>query len=150
MAVPRARVRRPHVEDPEKERDDWVRLLNDLVGTVEGWIRPEWSTRRIEKEMYDSVLKGYKVPALLMQREIARVLLEPITRFTPGTDGVVDLYLMPAYDNIARLYRVDGDWKLNYTFRSEKVEPSIRNAKALPVTEENFLRVLAAFAGNAL
>jgi hypothetical protein len=149
MAEPRARARRPQVEDPARERDDWLQLLDELVRRVESWVRPEWSTRVIEKEMQDSVLGEYKAPALLMQREIARVLLEPITRFAPGTDGVVDLYLMPAYDDIATLYRVAGEWKLHDTFRGDKVVAGIRNGEALPLTEENFLRIMEAFAGHA-
>ena len=64
-----------------------------------------------------------------MQREIDRVLLEPVTRFAPGTDGVVDLYLMPAYDDIATIYRVGGEWKLHYAFRGGKVAVGIRNAE---------------------
>ena len=104
MAESRTKARRPEVADPVKEREAWLRLLGELIGEVERWVRPEWSTRVIEKEMRDSVLGEYNAPALLMQREIARVLLEPITRFAPGTDGVVDLYLMPAYDDVATLF----------------------------------------------
>jgi hypothetical protein len=34
---------------------------------------------------------------------------DPIARFTPGSDNVVDLYLMRAYDDIASLYSVRGE-----------------------------------------
>ncbi len=53
MAEPRTRLKRPQVQDPVKERDDWLQLLNELVAQVQGWIQPEWSTRVIEKEMFD-------------------------------------------------------------------------------------------------
>ena len=99
--------------------------------------------------MFDYALGKYEAPALLMQRAIPRVLLEPITRFAPGTDGVARLYLMPAYDNIATLYRVEGEWKLQYTFEGDPVVYGIRNAEALPLTEANFRRVLAAIAIHA-
>lgn len=149
MAESRARARRPRVEDPARERDDWLRVLNELVEKVQGWVRPEWSTRVIQKAVQDSDLGEYRAPALLIQREIARVLLEPITRFAPGTDGVADLYLMPAYDGIASLYRVAGEWRLHYAFRGENVVAGIRNAEALPLTAENFLRVLESIATHA-
>jgi hypothetical protein len=149
MAELRARASRPKVDDPTSERDDWLRLLDELVKKVGSWVQPQWSTRVIEKEMQDTVLGEYKAPALLMQREIARVLLEPITRFAPGTDGVVDIYLMPAYDGIATLYRVAGEWKLHYAFRGDPVAAGIRNTAALPLTQENVLRVLDAIAGHA-
>src|SRR5690242_5175149 len=106
MAEQRVRERRLQVADPAKERDEWVQLLRELVSEVDGWVKPDWSTRELDKDVQDSVLGPYSAPALLMQRAFTRVLLEPITRFAPGTDGVVDLYMMPAYDDIARLYRV--------------------------------------------
>jgi hypothetical protein len=149
MAETRMRARRPQVEDPARELKEWLQLLNELVETVKGWLQPEWSTRVIEKEMHDSVLGNYEAPALLMQREIARVLLEPITRFAPGTDGVVQLYLMPAFDDIATLYRVDSEWKLQFTFQGDPVVAGIRNAEARPLNKENILRILQAFGGNA-
>jgi len=149
MAESRLRARRPPVEDPAGVRDDWLRQLNDLVAEVERWVRPEWSTRVIDKAFHDAILGKYNAPALLMQREVVRVLLEPMTRFTPGTDGVVDLYLMPAYDDIATLYRVDGEWKLHYAFRGGKAVTGVKTAEALPLTGEDFLRVLTAISGHA-
>ena len=35
--------------------------------------------------------RGYQAPALLLQKETARVLLEPVGRAAPGAEGVVDL-----------------------------------------------------------
>lgn len=145
----RAKSSRPRVADPARERDDWIHLLKGLVGEVEGWVKPTWSTRVIEKAAQDSVLGAYDAPGLLMQRDFTRVLLEPITRFAPGADGVVDLYLMPAYDDIASLCRVDGQWKIHYASRGHQVVTGIRNAEALPLTKESFLRVLDAIADHA-
>ena len=150
MAEPRLWAKRPPVEDPARERDDWTRQLRELIEKVDGWVRPAWSTRVIEKAMHDSALGDYEAPGLLMQRDFSRVLLEPITRIAPGTGGVVDLYLMPAYDDIARLFRVEGEWKLiHYAFRGEEAAVGIRNAPALPLTEENFVRVVDAIADHA-
>jgi hypothetical protein len=150
MAEQRIKPRRPQVADPAKERDEWIQLLRELVTKVDGWVKPvEWSTREIEKEMQDSVLGSYNAPALLMQRGFVRVLLEPITRFAPGTDGVVDLYLMPAYDDIASLYRVAGEWKLHYAFRGGSAVAKVRSADSLDLSRENFLQILEAISGRA-
>jgi hypothetical protein len=149
MAEQRARGRRLQVADPGKERDEWVRLLRELVTTVDGWVKADWSTREIDKEMQDSVLGSYRAPALLMQRAFTRVLLEPITRFAPGTDGVVDLYLMPAYDDIASLYRDSGEWKLHYALRGGNAVAKIGAAESLALTQNNFLQVLEAISGHA-
>ena len=149
MAEIRERTARPKVDDPTRELDQWLHTLDGLVKQVEGWVQPDWSTRIIAKSMEDATLGAYQAPALLIQREFTRVLLEPITRFAPGTEGVVDLYLMPAYDDIASLYRVDGDWKLHYAFPGDPVVAGIRHAEALPLTEGNLLRVLDAIASHA-
>src|SRR5262245_26987296 len=92
-------------EDKEKVREEWLERLSGLVETVRRWAQDlDWSTRRIEKKMEDSEIGTYKAPALLLQKEAIRVLLEPIAHAAPGVEGIVDLYLMPAYDDVARLY----------------------------------------------
>jgi hypothetical protein len=150
MAEQRIKSRRAQVADPARERDEWIQLLRELVTQVDGWVNPaEWSTREIDKEMEDSVLGPYNAPALLMQRAFVRVLLEPITRFAPGTDGVVDLYRMPAYDDIASLYRVAGEWKLDYASRGGIAAARTRSAEPIDLNRENFLRVLETISGHA-
>src|SRR5690349_3999612 len=120
MANPETRG--PQVDDPDATRAEWLRRLDELLTRVKGWAEGAgWRTRVIEKSMRDTALGPYKAPAMLMQRETVEVILDPVGRFAPGTDGVVDLYLLPAYDDIARLYLVDGVWKLHYAFRSTPV-----------------------------
>jgi hypothetical protein len=53
--------------------------------------------------MEDSQIGKYKAPGLLMQEGTDRILRDPIGRNAPGAEAVVDLYLMPAYDDIATL-----------------------------------------------
>ena len=82
----------------------WISRVNLLVDEVERWARDEgWSTRRIEKRLEDAWIGPHRVPALLMQEELCRGLLEPLGLSAHGSEGVVDLYLMPAYDDIAEL-----------------------------------------------
>ena len=113
---------------------DWLNCLSDLLKTVKDWAEAmDWSTRQISKRMEDSELGAYEAPALLMQKDTARVLLDPIGRDAPGAEGVVDLYLMPAYDDIATLLLVDGQWQLHYLFEYA------RDSLPAPTTESKRL-----------
>jgi len=109
----------------------------------------DWSTRWIEKSMQDSEIGAYTAPALLMQKETLRILLEPVARTAPGADGVVDLYLMPAYDDMASLYHYDGGWQLHYMFPSEPTVATISDAQSSPLSKETFQAVLDEMKQNA-
>ena len=108
-----------------------------------------WSTRTISKKMKDSRLGEYEAPALLMQKETIRVLLDPIARFTPGADGVVDLYLLPAYDDIASLYLVDGEWRLHYMFSGTASVGTISDAESCLLSKDAIGKVLDEMSINA-
>src|SRR5204863_6014359 len=96
----------------------------------------DWSTRQIGKKMKDSRLGSYEAPALIMQKETIRVLLDPVARFAPGTDGVVDLYLMPAYDDIASLSFVQGEWRVHYMYPRTATAAMIEEAQSRPLSKE--------------
>ena len=143
-------TKRPRVDDPDATRDEWLRHLADLVTQVRGWAEgSHWRTRVIEKSMRDSVLGPYKAPAMLMQRDTVEVILDPVGRFAPGTDGVVNLYLLPAYDDIASLSFVGGAWKLHYAARAMTEVPRIKQAESMALDEETLNRVLNEIAAHA-
>ena len=143
-------TRRPRVDNPDATREEWLRQLRELVTQVKGWAEGScWRTRVIEKSMRDSVLGEYKAPAMLMQRDTVEVILDPVGRFAPGTDGVVDLYLLPAYDDIASLYFVNGTWRLHYASRAMTEAPRIKPAESLTLDEETLKRVLNEIAAHA-
>ena len=72
------------VEDTNVLRDEWLNVLADLTRQVKSWAEElDWSTRQISKKMKDSRLGSYEAPALLMQKETTRVLLDPVARFVP-------------------------------------------------------------------
>ena len=76
----------------EKQRDDsgvlrdqWLKVLGDLTSNVKSWAEElDWSTRQIAKRMKDSRLGSYDAPALLMQKETIRVLLDPVRGSRPA------------------------------------------------------------------
>jgi hypothetical protein len=144
------KMTRPRVDDPNATRDEWLMHLNGLCAQVKGWVEGTgWRTRVIEKSMKDSVLGEYKAPAMLMQRDTVEVIVDPVGRFAPGADGVVDLYLLPAYDDIASLYLVGGAWKLHYAFRARTVEPRGKQAESMMLDEVSLNRVLSEIVAHA-
>ncbi|WP_435015953.1 hypothetical protein TA3x_003510 [Tundrisphaera sp. TA3] len=112
-----ATASKPDLQPGERDRllNAWIDRMTDLVRTVEAWaIADDWATRTITKKMEDREVGDHRAPALLLQKETVRVILEPISReAVGGIEGVADLYLMPAYDDIVRLYFSDG-WKVDY------------------------------------
>ncbi len=134
-----------------KQRSIWLDRLASLVGQVEQWARElGWSTRRVEKKLDDAWIGTHRVPALLMQEDTCRILLEPVGRSAPGAEGVVDLYLMPAYDDIASLYYYGNRWNLHYLFPGTKPVAAVRESEALPLSKETFAKVLAELRQNAV
>lgn len=136
--------------DSDALRDDWLARLGDLVRKVKSWAEQSgWRTREITKSMKDSVLGEYRAPALLMQRETVEVILNPVSRFVPGADGAVDLYLMPAYDDIASLYFMDDEWKLHYVFHDAPAVANVREPEVMTLSEGTVIRVLNSISAHA-
>jgi len=126
------------------DRAIWIERVTVLVSQLEQWAREMgWSTRQVEKKLDDAWIGKHRVPALLMQEDTCRVLLEPVGRSTPGAEGVVDLYLMPAYDDIASLYYSGDQWNLHYMFPGTKPVATVRDAEAMPLSREALGKVLA-------
>lgn len=134
----------------EELRDAWLERLSQLINQIKRWAEEAgWSTRSIEVTLTDSQIGRYKAPALLMQENATKVLLEPIARSAPGADGVVDLYLIPAYDDIASFYLCNGTWQIHYMLPGTPTVATIRNAAAEPLSLESFRAVLEAMKANA-
>jgi hypothetical protein len=122
-----------------------MRLIGDLVAHVDNWARElGWSTRRIEKKLEDAEIGRHRLPVLLMQEGTCRVMLEPVGRSAPSAEGIVDLYLMPAYDDIASLYYYNGRWNLHYVPPDALPMANNRDAVAVPLSKEELAKVLEA------
>jgi len=133
-----------------KTLHEWLTNLNGLVESVQGWAQElGWSTKVIQKAMDDSQIGSYKAPALLLQEETTRVLLEPITRMTPASNGVVDLYLMPAYEDIASLAFYDKKWHIHYLKPQDVAIAGIREAQSKPLSKTSFRQVLEEMKSHA-
>jgi len=145
-----ADVPKKSADDSQEVRAQWIDRLSALVKDIEGWGQElGWATRRIEKKMEDSRIGLYKAPALILQKETVKIMLEPIARSAPGAEGVVDLYLMPAFDDIASLYYLDGIWKLHYMFPSSHTVATIREAESRQLDKTTLGDVLDEMIKNA-
>jgi hypothetical protein len=78
----------------------------------------------------------------LLQEGTVRVLLEPVSRRAPGAEGVVDLYLMPAYDDIASLYYREGNWHVQYVIPDGNERATVKEAGSEPLSKETLAVVL--------
>jgi hypothetical protein len=136
-------------DDKGKLLEEWINRLSELVESVDTWAQElGWATRRIQKKMEDSQIGQYRAPALLMQEGTVRIILEPIARSAPGAEGVVDLYLMPAYDDIATLF-YEGEWKLQYPFPKAPLADDVEEVPPLPFSKETLRAVLEELKKNA-
>jgi hypothetical protein len=137
-------------EERMRARAVWIESVKALVDQVEIWAREmHWSTRRVEKKLEDDWIGKHRVPALLMQEDTCRIILEPVGRSSSGAQGVVDLYLMPAYDDIASLYYYENRWNLHYMFPGSKAVATISETEAVPLSKEALEKVLAEMRQNA-
>ena len=125
------------------DREIWISRATSLADQVAQWATEMgWSTRRVEKKLDDARIGKHVVPAILMQEDTCRVLLEPLGRSTLGSEGVVHLYLMPAYDDIAVLYYYGNQWNLHYLFAGTEPVATVREAEATPLSKEALEKVL--------
>ena len=66
-----------------------------------------------------------------MEKDTVEVALNPVSPLVPGAEGAVDLYLVPAYDDIASLYFESGQWVIHYAFSADPTEtPSVIEGRA--------------------
>jgi hypothetical protein len=144
------RESRPGIDDPEAVKVEWLDRLDTLVGEVESWARASgWRTRRINKTVNERQLGTYKVPVLLMEKDTVEVVLNPVARSVPGADGAVDMYVAPAYDDIASLYFEGDHWVVHYGERPDPTATEgVVEIKPRPYTEQTIRTILDGMAAD--
>ena len=106
-----------------REVDDWLELLKGLVHNIEAWADAAgWETRLTSRDVNEKGVVRYEVPVLVLDRDEIVVSLVPVARKVPGADGLVDFYVMPDFDNVASLYREEGQWFFHYIFHADPVD----------------------------
>jgi hypothetical protein len=136
--------------DADAVRREWLERLGTLVEQVKGWAEESgWRTRKIDKALNERRLGDYRVPVLLMEKDTVEVVLNPVARFVPGADGAVDLYMAPAYDDIASLYFEGGHWVLHYAGRADPTATgSVVEIEPQPFSETTIRKILDGMAAN--
>jgi len=128
-----------------EQRNQFQSRVEALVEQVREWVEPhEWVTKPYPKKMRDALNQVFQVPALFLQKGPTRVLLDPVAYDVPGSEGVVDLYLMPTYDDMASLSLRKGTWMIHYGFPPAPEEPT-----DLPLDEGTLNQVLDSITANA-
>jgi len=142
---------KPRIENPETEKIEWLSRLNDLFLLVEGWVEESgWRTRRTTKPVTEAALGRYEVPLLLMERGGVEIVLSPIARTSADSDRVVDLYLMPGYDDVASLHFEGGRWRVRHASPFDPAAPrTVAEGERLPLEEATTNRILDAVAAHA-
>ena len=75
------------------------------------------------------------------------MLLDPIAG-PPLAEGVVDLYVMPAFDDVASLYFYDGEWQLCYSSAAKPADEAVHDAQSEPLSKQTFQRVVEELRGH--
>ena len=134
----------------EAVKKEWVSRLSNLIDTIKNSAEESgWRTRRIDNTITERELGTYKVPVLLMEKDTVEVVLNPVARFVPGAEGAVDMYLAPAYDDIASLYFEGGQWMLHYAERPNPfATQSVIEMKSRPYSNEAIIATLEGMAAN--
>lgn len=133
------------------EVDDWLELLKGLVENVKAWAEAAgWESRLAGRDVNEKGGVRYEVPVLVLERGEAEVSLVPVARKVPGADGLVDFYVMPDFDDVASLYREEGQWSFHYAFHADPMETrSELETERFPLDEASLNRVLNDIAANA-
>lgn len=125
------------------ERSEWIRRATEVVETIEQWAKElGWSTRRITKKLDDSRLGTHRVPAVVMQENTVRVLLEPVAPLTLGSSALIDLCLMPGYDDIAHIDYQGETWRVQYVFPDAKPAGSAKLERSQPLAKRTIGAIL--------
>lgn len=133
-----------------EQRSEFQNRVAALVADVKTWVEPqEWVTKNYEKKIRDADGDFCVIPALYLQKGPTRLLLDPVAYDAPGSQAVVDLYLMPTYDDMASLYYVDGRWTIHYPCPPDVTEADSTLATELPLDEQGINQVLDSIAAHA-
>lgn len=92
---------------------EWTFAVEKVVDEVEQWAKDrEWHVRRDSKMVTDTLLGTYSLPRLTIRTEDHQFILEPITRFAPGSSGVVDILSVPSLYSVPITRDEQNQWRL--------------------------------------
>ncbi len=109
-------------------RDDWLLASTALLAEAENWAKEQdWPTRRFSKDVTEDFIGNYRLDKLVYSAEGAQLALIPVGRFAPGSDGIFDLAVMPAYDSVM-VVREKDRWFIHPLANDEERQDSSKQA----------------------
>ena len=115
----------------------WTNRVDDLVARVELWGNElGWATRRIEKRLDDSGVGLTRFRPCCCRKARFGFCWSPCRVVSPGANGVVDLYLMPAYDDVASLFYREDNWHVHYVIPGGNGRAVVKGAASGPFSKE--------------
>jgi hypothetical protein len=94
-------------------REEWIPVANALVEEAERWIgRQGWPVKRYPKRISEEGILGtYELTKLVFAAEGSQLVLTPVARFVPFTDGLFELAALPDYETVL-IAREGSRWYL--------------------------------------
>jgi hypothetical protein len=93
--------------------EDWLEAQNELMADAQRAAAAKgWFSELDQKEMKDSLLGRYRAPRLRIRTLDREVVLDPVTRFGSGGQGIVDLVVLPTYETAYLVMFKDGAWRI--------------------------------------
>lgn len=91
--------------------DEWRHAIKTVEDQAEAWAAEAgWRSRRIKKEISESLIGTYTAPQLLIYAEPNLYVLDPLARFIPGGQGSFDLAIQPSYHTTSLFRDDNGTW----------------------------------------
>jgi hypothetical protein len=91
-------------------REEWVQSANRLLDEAQGWAQArDWPIRRYPKRIAEDLLGTYTLDKLVFAAEGSQLVLNPVGRFAPRTEGIFDLAVLPVYESMM-VVRQRGRW----------------------------------------
>jgi hypothetical protein len=86
--------------------EEWKEASNHLVEQAKGWAEArEWPTKSYPKRLSEDLLGTYELKKLVFAAQGTQLVLNPVGRFGPGVDGIVELAVLPDYDSVMIIRR---------------------------------------------
>ncbi|MGE0607442.1 MAG: hypothetical protein AB7O62_10135 [Pirellulales bacterium] len=103
---------------------EWTHAVHGMVDAVETWAKEQhWHVRRDSKMVTDTLLGTYPLPRLTIRTADHQFILEPITRFAPGSSGVVDILSVPSLHSVPVTRDEKNQWRLWIPENSSQRQP---------------------------
>lgn len=91
-------------------RDEWRDAAEQLSDQARIWAeKREWPCKRYPKQISEDLIGAYELTKLVFAVEGSQLVLSPVGRFVPGSEGMFDLAVLPDYET-AMVIRHQGKW----------------------------------------